>query len=242
VPARARRAPTRVLPNASESGHAEHRALRGDDRCQFLAGRCAAHGLAGDGVDRDELVVRRGPRGVADDDEREPSAAAEIAVLAFYDPSGQYATGGGWIWDPAGGHGNFGFNARFNKQGKAQGQMVYVYRGLYNGVLADFVIKSNALNSLVFYNNGSPCPTNTQCSATLTGKASIQINRASDGVLLYGEGNDTFTATAFDGLKVSPSPTLDTFALTVYNNNAVLYKNVVPAVQLNGGNVVVHGP
>jgi len=68
----------------------------------------------------------------------------------FYVNSGQFATGGGWVNDPSGSHGNFGFNARYNSTGSPKGQMVYVYRTLYNGVLADFIIKSNALNALQF--------------------------------------------------------------------------------------------
>ena len=74
-------------------------------------------------------------------------------MITFYNNTGQFVTGGGWIIDPASGgngHGNFGFNARFNKNGAPQGQMVYVYRGLYNGVLADYRIKSNSLTSLGF--------------------------------------------------------------------------------------------
>lgn len=64
---------------------------------------------------------------------------AQGAGLDFYVNSGQFATGGGWVNDPTGSHGNFGFNARYNSTGWPKGQMVYVYRALYNGVLADFI-------------------------------------------------------------------------------------------------------
>jgi hypothetical protein len=66
---------------------------------------------------------------------------AQAAGLDFYVNSGQFATGGGWVNDPTGIHGNFGFNARYNSTGSPKGQMVYVYRALYNGVLADFCKK-----------------------------------------------------------------------------------------------------
>src|SRR5207248_2224600 len=66
----------------------------------------------------------------------------EAAGVTFYNNTGQFATGGGWITDPSGSKGNFGFNARYNKNGQPQGQMVYVYRGTYNSTPADFVIKS----------------------------------------------------------------------------------------------------
>src|SRR5207237_502917 len=113
--------------------------------------------------------------------------SSEPAGIAFYINSGQFATGGGWVNDPGGSKGNFGFNARYNKSGSAQGQMVYVYRGLYNGVPADFIIKSNSLTALSF--SGTTFP----ITATLQGKANLQIIRQSDGVTLFSDGNATFT-------------------------------------------------
>lgn len=157
---------------------------------------------------------------------------AEAAALTFYENTGQFATGGGWVNDPAGGKGNFGFNARYNKKGQPQGQLVYVYRGLYNGVPADFVIRSNALNALAFGGKTFPIP------ATLQGKATIQINRSSDGALLYTEGNATFQATVIDSGATSGVGS-DSFALVVYNKNGVVYKSV-PTTLLRGGNVVIH--
>src|SRR5205823_8447301 len=173
-------------------------------------------------------------------------------VLTFYTNTGQFVTGGGWILDPAGGgngHGNFGFNARYNKSGQPQGQMVYVYRGLYNGVMADYRIKSNSLTSLGFscWNGtayaawpiGSPT---FPAKATLAGKSTIQINKASDGSVLYSDGNSTFTATVLDSGQ-SSGIGVDSFQLTVYDKNAVLYKQIgVPTpLFLMGGNVVIHG-
>src|SRR5207248_10413205 len=58
--------------------------------------------------------------------------AAEAAVLTFYNNTGQFVTGGGWITDPNGGHGKFGVNARYNKSGQPEGQWVYVDCGGYN--------------------------------------------------------------------------------------------------------------
>src|SRR2546425_10616284 len=82
--------------------------------------------------------------------------------------------------------------------------------------------------------------------ATLQGKATIQINRASDGVLLFSDGNATFNATTMDSSQNSGIGS-DTFALTVYDKNGVLYKSVPlssgnPATPtyLQGGNVVIH--
>ncbi|HXF98940.1 MAG TPA: hypothetical protein VNJ46_10050, partial [Gaiellaceae bacterium] len=161
---------------------------------------------------------------------------AQTAVIAFYQNSGQFVTGGGWIVDPAGGgngKGNFGFNGRYNKKGQPQGQMVYVYRGLYSGVLADYVIKSNSLTALKF--SGSSYP----FSATLEGKCTIQINRASDGMQLYGDGNATFSATVEDTNANSGAGSDSYGILRVYDKNGVLYKTV-PKTLLGNGNVVIH--
>jgi hypothetical protein len=158
--------------------------------------------------------------------------AAEAAGIDFYVNSGQFATGGGWINDSNGGKGNYGFNARYNNSGKPQGQFVYVYRGTYNGVAADFVIKSNALTALQFTGSNYPI------SSTLQGKASIQINRAGDGVALSNDGNATFTATVLDSGQSSGIGS-DKLALTVFDKNGVTYKSV-PTAFLGGGNVVIH--
>jgi hypothetical protein len=60
--------------------------------------------------------------------------------------------------------------------------MVYVYRAFYNGVLADFIIKSDALNALQFTGTTYPI------SSTLQGKTNVQVNRASDGLSLFSGG------------------------------------------------------
>jgi hypothetical protein len=154
--------------------------------------------------------------------------------IAFYTNTGQFVTAGGWITDPNGGHGNFGLNARNNKNGQPQGQMVYVYRGLYNGVMADYVIKGTALSNFGIATTAGAYP----MSATLQGKCTIQVNRASDGVQLYSDGNGTFSATATDSGQSSGIGS-DTYSLIVYDKNAAQYK-YVPATSLQGGNVVVH--
>ena len=158
---------------------------------------------------------------------------AQTATITFYDSVGQFVTGGGWVTDPTGGHGNFGFTARYNKKGQPQGQVVYVWRGIYGGVAADFKIKSNALDALSFTGTVYPL------SATLQGKANFQITRASDGVQLYGSGNGTFVATAFDTNK-TPSVGSDTFTLTFTESGASVPYKSFTAAPLKGGNVVIH--
>ena len=156
---------------------------------------------------------------------------ADTAALTFYENSDQFATGGGWIDDPDGVKANFGFSAHYLKNGQAKGHLVYVYRGVYNGETADFIIRSNAINALAFAGAEYPVP------ATLQGKCTIQVNRSSDGVSLYSEGNATFQATVVDGGENGGAG--DTFSLRVYTKQGVVYKNVSETA-LQGGNVVVH--
>ena len=162
---------------------------------------------------------------------------AENAVINFYNNTGQFVTGGGWITDPnVGGHGNFGFNARYNKNNQPQGQFVYVWRTTYQGVAADYIIKSNSLTALGFTqttssSNGYPM------TSTLQGKCNLQINRASDGLQLASEGNDTFLATATDsGLPSSNAGD----ALTLTLSGSSLATKSFSNLPLSGGNEVIH--
>ena len=51
-----------------------------------------------------------------------------MAILTVYEPTGDFVTGGGWIDDPSGSKGNFGFNVKYKKNGMPQGKSIYVYR------------------------------------------------------------------------------------------------------------------
>jgi hypothetical protein len=171
-----------------------------------------------------------GPSGGANQWYTAPDAQA--AGITLFVNSGKATTGGGWIVDPNRGKGNFGFNARPSTTtgGSPSGQLVYVYRDVYNGAPADFVIKSKALTTLSFSSGSYPATT------TLQGTCTIQINRASDGAQLSSDGNGTFTAQVTDSGQSSGIGS-DKFSLTV-NTNGALYKSV-PATYLQGGNIVV---
>ena len=87
-----------------------------------------------------------------------------------------------------------------------------------------------------------PCPPGNAtfpAKATLQGKSTIQINRASDGYVLFSEGSADFTATVIDSGQSSGIGS-DSYALTLYDKNGVLYK-FVPQTLLGGGNIVIHG-
>ena len=74
-------------------------------------------------------------------------------------------------------------------------------------------------------------------TSTLQGKCNVQINRASDGVALASEGNDTFIATATDtGLPSSNAGD----ALTLTLSGSSLTTKSFTNLPLNGGNEVIH--
>lgn len=171
---------------------------------------------------------------------------AQVAVLTVVSTTGKFATGGGWIVDPGTGeHGNFGFTARFTKSGTPKGQAVYVWRGMHGGTMADFVVKSNSITGLSFADeqgNGT-----FPWRATLDGKATIRISRASDGVALVSDGNATFRVVAVDSGK-SSGIAADSFAIRVLDKDGNEYRLVgtwtgptnTGGVPLSGGNVMVH--
>ncbi|MFZ3168600.1 MAG: choice-of-anchor U domain-containing protein [Candidatus Methanoperedens sp.] len=142
--------------------------------------------------------------------------------LIVYEPTGQFTTGGGWILDPTGSHGNFGFTAKYNKQGKVQGNSVYVYH--QNGF--DYIVKSNAWIGLAIKG----------ITSSFQGKASLQIYDPATGLLQPGSsGNFQFTVEAVDN-ELSKTP--DTYKITVLDKNGVVYHTATG--QLQGGNIVIH--
>jgi hypothetical protein len=116
--------------------------------------------------------------------------------------------------------------------------MVYVYRGTMNGVAVTYVIKSNSLTALSFTPTIVNGVETYPIKATLQGKSTIQINRASDGVQLLGEGNATFISSVTDS-GASSGIGSDDYALTVTRSNGEQWK-FVGVTKLGGGNVVVH--
>ena len=71
-------------------------------------------------------------------------------VLTVFDPSLGFVSGGGWIVNPVTGYrGNFGVNVKYLKNGKAQGQIMYIEHRP-NG---DLKVKSNAMQNVAILNN-----------------------------------------------------------------------------------------
>jgi len=113
---------------------------------------------------------------------------------------------------------------------------VLVWRGTYNNTPADFIIKSNALTALSFTKNSS-----SSYSATLQGKCSYTIVSQLTGSQLYGEGNDTFSATVTDGDNGASqqASSADSVSLTTFQSgNQKLHP--IATTALGGGNIFVH--
>jgi hypothetical protein len=161
---------------------------------------------------------------------------AQTASIAFFQNAGEFATGGGWIVDPAGSHGNFANNARYGKKSAPTGQMVYVWRGTYLSVPADFIIKSTSqgLTALSFSQTAGTYPN----SVLMQGGCVLQIIAESNGATLWSDGNATFTLTATDSGQNSGIG-VDNFQLNVFDKNNILYKSV-PRTLLSGGDIVIH--
>jgi PKD repeat protein len=142
--------------------------------------------------------------------------------MIVYEPTDQFTTGGGWIWDPTASHGNFGFNVKYHKKGKVKGNSIYVYR--LDGL--DYIVKSNAWIGLAISDNTS----------TFQGKAVLQIFDPVTGELQpESSGNFQFTVEATDN-ELNGNP--DYYKITVLDKDGLEYHNATGS--LEGGNIVIH--
>ena len=133
-------------------------------------------------------------------------------VLAVYDPSLGFATGGGTI-KRNGLTASFGFTAKYLKSGQLQGNLIYIE----HDALGDLILKSNAMGSLVIYGG---------TTAYLSGKAT------------FGDvGNYSFRATAIDN---GPGGSTDQFGLSVTSSSGTPVAGLTfNPVTLAGGNITV---
>ena len=163
---------------------------------------------------------------------------AQPATVSFYQNTGGYVLGGGWITDPQSkGHGDFGLLARTTSTGKPQGLFGYCWCGTYNGVPAFFTISSSNITALSFLGSKYPL------SITLSGTATLTVNKASNWSLLYGpEKNLPFSLTAYDTGQ-STGVAVDKLSLSLTGSKAAFltggtksFSNLV----LGGGNICIH--
>jgi hypothetical protein len=152
-------------------------------------------------------------------------------LLAVYDPSAGFVTGGGWITSPTGaypsspslsGKATFGFVSKYKKgQTTPDGDTEFQFHA------AGFNFKSTSYEWLVIAGSKAQY------------KGSGTIN---------GSGDFFFMLTAVDGdLKAKGSP--DTFRMKVWNKTtlAVIYDNQMglsdtsePVTTLGGGSIQIH--
>jgi hypothetical protein len=132
-------------------------------------------------------------------------------VLAIYDPSLGFVTGGGTVVHD-GVKGNFGLNVKFLKSGQAQGSLLFIDHRLSG----DVKVKSNAMGTV-----------------SIVGKTAIVLGKTT----VNGVGNHSFRVTVVDNGEPG---SLDTFALRVTSPGNVVVPGLdFGPVTLSGGNVQV---
>jgi hypothetical protein len=164
------------------------------------------------------------------------TAEAIDAPVTVADPGTGFITGGGWVVLPGGDKGNFGFTAKFLKNGNLQGNSLFIYRttanlgpsglnvaGAPDGTRPyNYIIKANALTGLQTCGVANRIP----CQAQLSGKSNITavdrltgVGYAIDASVI---GNQQyFEMDVIDNGEPgsSPTPPVDIYALRVYTNN-----------------------
>jgi hypothetical protein len=150
---------------------------------------------------------------------------SDASALTVYEPTGDFVTGGGWIRDSSGSKGNFGFNIKYNKRGKPQGNSLYVYReGGWN-----YIVKSNAWVGMAIDGN----------HAYFEAKCVIQKYNPATGELVWGEGNYKFRVDVWDN---DPDGGVDVYQIRVWDKNGVVFHEAGfdPIGYLQGGNILIH--
>ncbi|MHA2211339.1 MAG: PKD domain-containing protein [Candidatus Thorarchaeota archaeon] len=161
-----------------------------------------------------------------DDNAYYQSAPSEDVIITVYEPTGDFVTGGGWIYDSDGTRGNFGFNVKYKKNGLPKGQFVYIYRtGEYK-----FRIKSTAWLGMAIIEDHS----------FFEAKCVVEQYDAETDELIWSEGNyivrvDVWDNTGTEGLE-------DVFQLRVYGKQGLVYyeSGFDPYGTLQGGSIVIH--
>jgi len=143
----------------------------------------------------------------------------------------QRVTGGGWIADSqsANGKDNFGFTVNYNKNGAPKGNFLFMFRETdgYN-----YQVKSNswAKGGLSFTND---------YDAFFTAKATIQKIDRVTGIAESLGGDFKFVVNIHDSDAKLPQKGTDTIAVTIYNSNNTIWRQI-GTTNLGGGNIVVH--
>ena len=138
------------------------------------------------------------------------------SVLAVYDPSLGFVTGGGTVMHN-GVVSNFGFNVKYLSNGKVQGNALYIE----HRATGDVMLKSNAMGSLSIVKNSS-----SSYSAIILGKATLN-----------GVGNYSFQVYATDNGEPG---TGDQFGLQVKSPSGQVVNDLTfTPLTLTGGNIQI---
>lgn len=183
------------------------------------------------------------------------SAELDNGVFTVVDPSTGAIGGGGWINDPEGGRGNFGFTSKFLKSGQSQGNNIYIQRKVMDlgamGIVGapsgarpyNVVFKSNAMSAM------TTSATTTPKTGSFSGKTSIKAVDRTTGAMynLSPTVNQSFQVDVTDNDGASAGTSPDMYAFRVWTSTGN-YKVVgtysagganTSQVPLQGGNVQV---
>jgi len=161
--------------------------------------------------------------------------AVESVVVLVNDPGTGMANGGGWLIDPnTDSRVSFGFTTKFLKNGRVQGNSLFIYRvttdlsTIVSGAPSgerdyNWIIKSNAMQSLFIYD--CTVKTTTGCKATITGKNTVQAVDRETGVLYSIGGNYQFQVDVIDNQEPGSSGMgPDQYAIRVWNTSGTYYE------------------
>ncbi len=160
-----------------------------------------------------------------DSNEYYEGPTSDATPLTVYEPTGDFVTGGGWIRDPSGSKGNFGFNIKYTRSGNPRGHATYVYRE--SGW--DIIVKSNAWVGLAIDGN----------HAYFEAKCVVQKYNPATEELVWDEGNYKFRVDVWDN---DSDGGVDIYQILVRDKNGVIFHEAGfdPLGELQGGNIVIH--
>lgn len=144
--------------------------------------------------------------------------------LAVYSPTGTRVTGAGWITDPTGSKGNFGFIVRNATSGQVSGSSIYVYR---DGDW-DYIVTSSSWTGLTFAGN------HTYFEGTCT----VQRYNPTTGELVTDTEVYQFRVEAWDN-TASGQP--DVYQIQVTDSKGAVFHEAGfnPFGYIQGGNIIV---
>ena len=149
---------------------------------------------------------------------------SDTVTLTIYESSGDFVTGGGWIWDSEGHKGHFGFVVKYMKDGTLRGCFLYVYR---DGDWLVIVTATDWIGMAIIDNHAY---FEAHCSI-------MQFNLRTWEVIWHNEGY-TLKVDAWDNGCNGD----DVFQLRIYDTYGLVWHEAGfnPFGYLEGGNIRIH--